>query len=370
MAVPVSLKSNATSGVVPEVSDLVDGELALNTADGILFAKLSGATPSIANIGGPNFGSKNLSTTGTLSCGNVAVTSATVPAYGLYKVLNDTLAIAVNSVPTVYINNNGRIGINAICVDGTIVRLFKSGTSTAHNVVLGSGGVGDPSVVDPSLTFAGSAVESEGTTVIKTAGTFGSRYLSISTGSDAAGVERVQVRHNGFIRLTSNSGGLQFNSDAFDYGLNDYERGWYNWAHYFKLLNTSTGQTFNIFHESVWNAQGNYIKIGEHVEARLRVQGIFNSDSAGTTYDAYTPVFVLPTALSVVGTDYGPGRVIPVGQISYPQIGNYSYMVNAGVSTNYAYTNVVGDGTWGALKAALGSAPNYQFYVQVSYISA
>jgi len=369
MAVPVSLKSNATSGAVPTTSDLVDGELALNTADGILFAKLSGDTPSVVNIGGPNFGSKNLSTTGTLTCGNVAVTSTTVPAYGLYKVLSNTLALATNSGPKIYINDDGKIGINVVCVDGTIVRLFKPGTSTAYNVVLGSGGPGDPSQVDPSLTFAGSATESEGTTVIKTAGPLGSRYLSISTGSDAAGVERLQVRHNGFIRLTSNSGGFQFNDDAFGYGLNDYERGWYNWAHYFKLLDTSTGQTFNIFHESIWNAQGNYIKIGEYVEARLRVQGVFNSDSGGSTYDAYTPVFVLPTIVSVVGTDYGPGRTVPVGQISYPQIGNYSYMISAGISTNYAYIGVSGYSTWGTLKAALGSSPNYQFFVQVSYIS-
>lgn len=48
----IRLKHSTVSGKVPTTSDLVPGELAINSADGKVFLLKSGGTPTVVEIGG------------------------------------------------------------------------------------------------------------------------------------------------------------------------------------------------------------------------------------------------------------------------------------------------------------------------------
>ena len=78
-----------------------------------------------------------------------------------------------------------------------VVSISKPGTANQANLVISSGGAGDPSTQDPRIQFAGSGVESAGTTEIRSTGSYNARALAFYTGTDTNGSERMQIDASG-----------------------------------------------------------------------------------------------------------------------------------------------------------------------------
>jgi hypothetical protein len=98
----------------------------------------------------------------------------------------------------------GLLGIGVTAPQG-ILEIKKDGASTTPNLVLTSGGSGDPSSVDPSVQFAASTLESIGTTKILSTGAYGSRALAFHTGTDGAGTERARIDSSGRLLVGTSS---------------------------------------------------------------------------------------------------------------------------------------------------------------------
>jgi len=114
---PIQLYHSSTASATPSPSDLTDGELAINTADGKLFYKnSSGALATLATSSG--------------SAGDVTGPSTSV----------DSALVAFN---------------------GTTGKAVKSASLTLHNVILGNG-TNAPQVVAPGTN--GNVLKSNGTT--------------------------------------------------------------------------------------------------------------------------------------------------------------------------------------------------------------
>ena len=119
---PIQLYHSTTSTNTPSAGDLVDGELAINTADEKLYFKnSSGAVKLLASTAGAS--------------GDVA---------GPGSATDSALA----------------------AFDGTTGKLIKNANLTANNVLLGNG-TGAPQVVAPSTT--GNVLTSDGTTWVSQA---------------------------------------------------------------------------------------------------------------------------------------------------------------------------------------------------------
>jgi hypothetical protein len=90
-----------------------------------------------------------------------------------------------------------------------ILHVAKTGGSTTPNLVIVSGGVGDPSSVDPSIQFGASGAESVGTTKIMSTGAYNARALAFHTGTDAAGTERLRITSTGRVGIGTGSPGVK-----------------------------------------------------------------------------------------------------------------------------------------------------------------
>jgi hypothetical protein len=106
----------------------------------------------------------------------------------------------------------------------------------------------------------------------------GKLELSTNDGNDNNGAQpRIKIYSNGYVRLTTNSPGIQFNDDsAAANALNDYEEG--TWTPDVRFGGANTGITYG------GNNGGSYTKIGRLVLLHVRVE----LTSKGTATGAMT----------------------------------------------------------------------------------
>lgn len=97
----------------------------------------------------PNFGTQNVSTSGSISGGTIVPTSGEVPTTGLYRPALNALGVATSGIPRLYIGPNGEIGIGTTSPDlGYMLHVAGStrfGASDTSIVALevGTGATGD-----------------------------------------------------------------------------------------------------------------------------------------------------------------------------------------------------------------------------------
>jgi len=113
MASKIKIKRSAVAGKVPLTTDLELSELAVNTNDGRLYTKKDNGTESIVEIGGPDFGSRNITTTGTVTGASLNPTSGTVPTNGVYLPAANTVGISTNGTERLRVDASGRLLLGA-----------------------------------------------------------------------------------------------------------------------------------------------------------------------------------------------------------------------------------------------------------------
>jgi hypothetical protein len=156
---PIQLYHSSTASATPSPSDLTDGELAINTADGKLFYKnSSGALATLATSSG--------------SAGDVTGPSTSV----------DSALVAFN---------------------GTTGKAVKSASLTANNVILGNG-TNAPQVVAPGAN--GNVLKSNGTTWTSAAEAAGFPQPQLVSGNTTATSAQFLVASAGSITITLPSG--------------------------------------------------------------------------------------------------------------------------------------------------------------------
>lgn len=186
MASKIKIKRSAVAGKVPLTTDLELSELAVNTNDGRLYTKKDNGTESIVEIGGPDFGSRNITTTGTVTGASLNPTSGTVPTNGVYLPSANTVGISTNSSERIRIGTNGEIGIGGA----------NYGTS---GQVLTSGGSGAAPSWQTLSVSANSITQGNTSATVTDTGSDG-RFVVTTEGS-----ERVQVDSSGRLLLGTSS---------------------------------------------------------------------------------------------------------------------------------------------------------------------
>jgi hypothetical protein len=121
-------------------------------------------------------------------------------------VFSTTADSASSPTARMTIKSDGTVGIGVDAPLG-ILHVAKTGGSTTPNLVIVSGGVGDPSSVDPSIQFGASGAESVGTTKIMSTGAYNARALAFHTGTDGAGTERLRITSTGRVGIGTSSPG-------------------------------------------------------------------------------------------------------------------------------------------------------------------
>ena len=97
----------------------------------------------------------------------------------------NTITVSTNASERLRIDSLGR------------VEMFKPGSADQANLILNSGGVGDPSSEDPRIQFGAGGLESKNTTEIRSTGAYNARALAFYTGTDANGSERMRIDSSG-----------------------------------------------------------------------------------------------------------------------------------------------------------------------------
>ena len=120
--------------------------------------------------------------------------------------------------------------------------------------------------------------------------------------------ERLRITSDGYVRLASGTGGIQFSGDvAAANSLDDYEEG--------TFTPTMGGATF-----SLTIASGYYTKIGRQVSIYIDVEG---------TYSSPTATFYVNLPFNVLGGSRGEGVVRPINGVTFT-----NYVTCEAVSTS------------------------------------
>jgi hypothetical protein len=379
MAQTIKVKRSAVAGKAPTTSDLELGELGLNTYDGKLYAKKDDGTESIVELSGvsdsavtnakvasnaaisgtkinPDFGSQNVTTTGTATAAALIPSGSSVPTNGVYLPSSNNVAISSSGSERIRIGANGEIGLSGANygTSGQVLTSAGSGAAPTWSTVAGGGAsvtTSDSAPVSPSdgdlwydsvggrlyvyyddgntsqwvdaAPQGGSAMDKieEGNTSAEV----------IDTGSDGRfvvtteGTERMRITSDAYVRLASGTGGIQFNGDtAAANALDDYEEG--TWTPVIGGSTGQSGQTYSV-------QSGLYKKIGNFVFVSFSVVLTVK----GTLSGSNLVISGLPfTVANVAGA--GAGSLAYWGNVT-PALTNV--MCNANINTTSMFINHV-----------------------------
>lgn len=206
MASKIKIKRSAVAGKVPLTTDLELSELAVNTNDGRLYTKKDDGTESIVEIGGPDFGSRNVITTGTVTGASIIPTSSTVPTNGVYLPAANSVAIATNSNARLTIDSSGNVAIPGGLTRGgnNVVTVGDTGTVTSTMIA-------DGTIVDADVNASAAIAPSKiaGTAVVDN----DARLTDTRTPTDGS-VTNVKVAANAGIDPTKIAGTAVITSDS------------------------------------------------------------------------------------------------------------------------------------------------------------
>jgi len=227
-------------------------------ADGTIVNADVNASAAIAGTKiSPDFGSQNVTTTGTATAAALIPSGSSVPTNGVYLPSSNNVAISSSGSERIRIGANGEIGLSGANygTSGQVLTSAGSGAAPTWSTVAGGGAsvtTSDSAPVSPSdgdlwydsvggrlyvyyddgntsqwvdaAPQGGSATDKieEGNTSAEV----------IDTGSDGRfvvtteGTERMRITSDAYVRLASGTGGIQFNGDtAATNALDDYEEG-------------------------------------------------------------------------------------------------------------------------------------------------
>jgi hypothetical protein len=237
---------------------------------------------------------------------------------------NDIVRFQDGTTTVAVVKNSGNMGIGTASPDvtgfGWRTLTIKGGAASGDAGVLelqspattGAANLGIIAFLDGSNRNAQIAGQRDGAT--------NSGLLSFTTWNAGTGAERMRITSDGYVRLTTSSGGIQFNGDtAAANALDDYEEG--TWT----PVPTSTGATFSTV------VNGTYTKIGRLVYIRLTLDN--SSATTGTLTNQMTITGLPFTSSPNIG--YGASLAIgfEVG-IDYPAGG---LGIQAIIPANTAY---------------------------------
>jgi len=180
------LLGNASN--VPTATEL-SGDVTINssgvTAIGtgvIVDADVSGSAAIAGSKIAPNFGAQNVLTTGTITGGNLNVTSSTVPATGLFRPAANVLAWAANTLERMRLSPNGSLLVGATVEPAG----QQTGTIVANNkLIIGSASHGI------NQQYAGDIISA----MTATTGTAVFKFKIANTGQRRRALIEIQITH-------------------------------------------------------------------------------------------------------------------------------------------------------------------------------
>ena len=225
---------------------------------------------------------------------------------GIFFPAADTIAFAEGGAEAMRITSDGRLGL---------------GTTTPgyNQTIFGSG--------NTFLQFSQSGDSVAGTLI----GRAGSTSLRIQNSENAAtefwtnNTERARITSDGYLRMASGSGGIQFNGDtAAANALDDYEEGTWTGS----VLGLTTNPTTPV------TATGTYTKIGRQVFARIAFTAFNTTGASGGFYVSGLP---FSTAQAVA-----TGNVMAYDFLTYAGGQNLSpYLSGTSIFVYYMVSNGV-----------------------------
>lgn len=216
---PISLYYSATASAAPTAGNLVAGELAINTNDGVIYYKdSSGVVQSIASKASNSGSFTNLAYTGTLTGGTGVVN---LGSGQFYKDSSGNVGIGTSS-PTTKLNVGGAyptgynstlsqfVGSNVVQANGTGMVSISTNNATGADLG-GSLGFGsyDSSISSPYPCAVISGRRESGT-----AGTYSGYFAVATTLSNGTIAERMRIDSSGNVGIGTNSPAVKLQVNA------------------------------------------------------------------------------------------------------------------------------------------------------------
>jgi hypothetical protein len=316
----------------------------------------------------PDFGSQNVTTTGTSTAASFIPSSATVPTNGLYLSAANTVALSTASTGRVFIDSSGKLGIGvsspsaqlhmvgayAKFTDGTYDGYFGKGSS-----IVTSGGTADVGIA--SATATGAILFATNTSVLERMRITAGGNVGIGVTAPAARLHSVAATTYPAIHLATPDSGLArlvhfVGGNNYSYGVAGVVAG----------NGTATGDIFGLGSSS--NGSGSW-------SPTLSWTTSNNANNPGKVLVGTTTAPVGAAVQMVIdnsnggGIEFatnnnGGGAVVPAtgGGLSFltftGAVGSETYSTRLAI-TSAGTVNIVGAGTAGSTQAVSfnGSAP-------------
>lgn len=181
-------------------------------ADGTIVNGDVNASAAIAGTKiSPDFGSQNVTTTGTVTGASLNPTSSTVPTNGVYLPAANSVGISTNGTGRLFVDSNGRIGVGTSSPSNTlhVVGTGRFNVSGANNAVIASDG-GDPFFYTEQAAGLKFGTNSAVRMTINSSGSVGigttspGAPLHVVAGTNARGIRISAVQNNSAAYLTFN----------------------------------------------------------------------------------------------------------------------------------------------------------------------